>query len=46
MFEVISTVTASLDTGMPIAADIMNCPVLYLDYYSIIKEELTAISEL
>ena len=46
MFELVQTVNTCLGMDIPISTDLMNCPVIYVDYYSTIKRELTAIGSL
>ena len=45
MFELIDLVNTSIDANIPIASDVQNCPARSYQYYSIIKQELTSISE-
>ena len=44
MFELIQNVNICLDMDIPITTDLMNCPVNYIDYYSVIKQEIMAIN--
>ncbi len=43
MFELILNVNTSIDADIPIASSLMECPVRYVHYYSIVKNEINAI---
>ncbi len=45
MFELIDLVNTSIDANIPIASDVQSCPIRLYQYYSIIKQELTAIGD-
>ena len=43
MFELVQTINTCIDMDIPVSMDLMNCPILMVDYYSMIKREIQAI---